>query len=123
MQRNEKDPARLSQMGAFHRAWRPCDLILTSRQKIRDRTQDLLFQRHKKYFPDTAVHLLYHPKDSRKQNFMVTIPGTNQKEELVLNVVVDVSIEAAENAVQTDEWRLGYAITVQSSQGLTIHDP
>ncbi len=43
------------------------------------------------------------------------------REELVLNDIVDVSIEAAEAAIKTDDWRLGYALTVHSSQGLTIH--
>lgn len=80
-----------------------------------------MFQRHKEHFPETPVPLLYHPKDSRKQNIMVTIPGTNNREELVLNDIVDVTIEAAETA--TDDWRLGYALTVHSTQGLTIHDP
>ena len=34
-----------------------------------------------------------------------------------------VEIEAAERAIKTDDWRLGYSITVHSSQGLTIHNP
>ena len=109
--------------GQFVQQWRPGNLILTSRQKIRDRAQQLLFQRHKEHFPDNPVPLLYHPKDSRKQNIKVGIPGTDRKEELVLNDVVDVTIEAAEQAIQTPDWRLGYALTVHSSQGLTIHDP
>ncbi|GCB74385.1 hypothetical protein scyTo_0003475 [Scyliorhinus torazame] len=109
--------------GRFLDVWKPGDLILASRQEVRDPAQELLFQRHKDHFQDTLVPLLYHPKDSRKQNIQVTIPGTNRREELVLNEVVDVSIEAAEAAIQTDDWRLGYALTVHSSQGLTIHDP
>ena len=67
--------------------------------------------------------LLYHPKDSRKHNIMVTIPGTNQKEQLVLNDIKGVTIKDAEAAIQTEDWRLGYALTVHSSQGLTIKDP
>jgi len=107
----------------FVDAWKPDDRVLTSRQKIRDRVQKLLFQRHKEHFQDTLVPLLYHPKDSRKQNIMVTIPGTDQKEELVLNDIHHVTIQAAEAAIRTDDWRLGYALTVHSSQGLTIKDP
>ena len=53
----------------------------------------------------------------------MVIPGTDHRKELVLNDVVDVTIEAAEAAIQTDDWRLGYALTVHSSQGLTIHNP
>ncbi|MEW8689306.1 MAG: hypothetical protein AB2556_26080 [Candidatus Thiodiazotropha sp.] len=54
---------------------------------------------------------------------MVTIPGTDRNEELVLNDIVSVSIEAAEVAIQTDDLALGYDLTVHSSQGLTIADP
>ena len=90
---------------------------------MRNRAQELLFRRHKEHFPDSPVPLLYHPKDSQKQNIQVTIPGTDRREELVLNDIVDVSIEAAEVAIRTDDWRLGYALTVHSTQGLTIHDP
>ena len=52
----------------FVEAWKPCDLILTSRQKVRDRAQRLLFERHEKCFPDVPVPLLYRPKDTRRQN-------------------------------------------------------
>ena len=54
---------------------------------------------------------------------MVPIPGTQCKEELVLNDVVNVEIDAAERAIKSDDWRLGYSVTVHSSQGLTIHNP
>jgi len=66
---------------------------------------------------------LYHPKDSREQNIMVTIPGTDQKAELVLNDIHHVTIQASEAAIRTDDWRLGYALTFHTSQGLTIKDP
>ena len=105
----------------FVEAWSPGDRILASRQKVRDRTQGLLFQRHKEHFPDAPVPLLYHPQDTRKQNILVTIPGTDRREELVLNDIVYVTIEAAERADM--DWRLGYALTLHSSQGLTIHAP
>ena len=87
---------------------------------MRIRAEELLFQRHKDQFSDSPVSLLYRPKDTRRQNIQVTIPGTNRREELVLNDIVDVSIEAAKAAIRTEDWRLGYAITVHSSQGLTI---
>ena len=107
----------------FVEQWRPNDLILSSRQKVRDRAQTLLCQRDKEHFAGTPVPLLYHPKDSRKQNIMVPIPGTDRSEELVLDEVVEATIEAAEAVINTDDWCVGYALTVHSSQGLTIHDP
>ncbi|MEW8689114.1 MAG: hypothetical protein AB2556_25110 [Candidatus Thiodiazotropha sp.] len=107
-------------------AWKPGDLILTSRQKVRDRAQQLLFERHEEYFPDTPVPLLYRPKDTRRQNIMVTIPGRPNQEELVLNDVVEVPLKYAREVLSGklgSDWALGYATTVHSSQGLTIADP
>jgi len=69
------------------------------------------------------VPLLYHPKDSRKENILVLIPGTQRKEDLVLNDVLKVEIDTAERAIRTDDWQLGYSVTVHSSHGLTIHNP
>ncbi|MEW8689376.1 MAG: AAA family ATPase, partial [Candidatus Thiodiazotropha sp.] len=46
----------------FMEAWKPGDLILTSRQKVRDPAQQLLFERNVEYFPYTPVPLLYRPK-------------------------------------------------------------
>jgi len=125
VQCQEMRKALLSCLGwdRFVEAWKPGDLILTSRQKVRDRVQQLLFKRHEDRFQDKKVPILYHPKDSRKQNIQVTIPGTDRREELVLNDVVNVSRKAAEAAIRTEDWRFGYALTVHSSQGLTIKDP
>jgi len=51
----------------FFEAWKPADLILTSRLKVSHQAQELLFQRHKDVWKNTPVPLLYHPKDSRKK--------------------------------------------------------
>ena len=115
----------------FVEAWKPCDLILTSRQKVRDRAQRLLFERHEEYFPDTAEPLLYRPKDTRRQNIMVTIPGPlldgrPDRQELVLNDVVEVPLKYAREVLDGkwgQDWALGYALTVHSSQGITVVDP
>ena len=115
----------------FVEAWKPCDLILTSRQKVRDRAQRLLFERHEEYFPDTSVPLLYRHKDTRRQNIMVIIPGLlldgrPDRQELVLNDVVEVPLEYAREVLDGrwgQYWALGYAITVPSSQGLTVAEP
>ena len=116
----------------FVEAWKPCYLILTSRQKVRDRAQRLLFERYEKYFPDTSVPLLYRPKDTRRQNIMVTIPGPSlldgrpDQEELILNDVVQVGLKYAREVLDGkwgQDWALGYALTVHSSQGLTVADP
>ncbi|MEW8688574.1 MAG: hypothetical protein AB2556_22400, partial [Candidatus Thiodiazotropha sp.] len=112
-------------------AWKPRDLILTSRQ-VRDRAQMLLFERHEKHFPDVPVPLLYRPMDTRRQNIMVTIPGLlvldgwPDQQKLVLNDVVEMPFQNAREVLDgkwDQDWALGYAITVHSSQGLTIADP
>ena len=75
--------------------------------------------------------LLYRPEDTRRQNIMVTIPGPSpegrsNQQELVLNDVVEVPLKYAGEVLGGmwgSDWALGYAITVHSSQGLTIADP
>lgn len=115
----------------FVKAWDPRDLILVSRKVPRDRAQQLLFERHCVANPNLPVPLLYRPKDTRRQNVMVTIPGPlhddgPDQQELVLNDVVSVSVQTAHEVLAGkwgDDWALGYAMTVHSSQGLTIEDP
>ena len=121
----------------FVQAWHPRDHVLVSRKDSRDRAQKLLFERHREVFPDEPVPLLYRPKDTRKQNVMVTIPGPiwiddgyagPDEQELVLNDVVEVSFQYAQEAIEKggkwgDHWTLGYASTIHSSMGLTIEDP
>ena len=97
---------------------------------VRNRAQKLLFGRHE-YFPDTSVPLLYRPEDTRRQNIMITIPGHSpegrpNQQELVLNDVVEVPLKYAREVVGGmwgSDWALGYAISVHSSQCLTIADP
>ena len=107
--------------------WQPRDLILVTRKAPRDQAQKLLFEHHKEAFPDELVPLLYRPRDTRLQNVLVMIPGPDMaKEELVLNDVVEVSVETAQEVFDGkwgQDWALGYALTVHSSQGLTIKDP
>ena len=107
--------------------WHPRDLILVTRKAPRDQAQKLLFEHHKEAFLDELVPLLYRPRDTRRQNVLVMIPSPDAaKEELVLNDIVQVSVETAREVLHDkwgQDWALGYAMTVHSSQGLTIEDP
>ena len=110
----------------FVEVWKPCDLILISRLKVGDRAQKLMFERHKEYFPETSVPLLYRPGDTRRQNIMVTIPGPSpegrpNQQEPVLNVV-EVPLKYAPE-VLGGMWGSDWALGFHSSQGLTIADP
>lgn len=111
--------------------WRPLDLILTSRVKFRDRAQMLLFEAHGEYIPDTSISVLYHPKDTRRQNIMVTITGPlldgrPKKQKLVLNDVVEMPLKYACGVLggnSGSDWALGYALTVHSRQGSPSQTP
>ena len=110
--------------GRFVEAWKPGDLILTSRQKVRSRVQRLLFERHEKNFSDTFVPLLYRPKDSRRQNIMVQIPGPGvpDRQELILNDVVDVPLKYVSEALDgKGEPALGSWLCHHSPLGLRSH--
>ena len=111
----------------FVDVWHPRDLLLVTRKAPRDRAQKLLFEHHKKSFPYEPVPIIYRPRDTRLQNILVPIPGPDgAEEELVLNDVVTVSVETAQEVLDGEwgkNWDLGYAMTVHSSQGLTIEYP
>jgi ATP-dependent exoDNAse (exonuclease V) alpha subunit len=82
----------------------------------------------KKKFPTLPVPLCYRPADTRRQNIEVEIPGGDTEsvriQNLVLNDIVLVTIDVVESALSMDKspWTLGYAITIHSSQGLSISD-
>ena len=85
--------------------------ILRSHQKV----QRLLFEQHTKAFPYKPVPLLYQPQDTQQQNCLVVIPGPvmldgrcNQ-EELVLNDVVEVEVEYAQE-VMDGKWGADWAL-------------
>ena len=128
MSRNTKGDYWLPRVGTIHGG---CVLILTSRLKVGNRAQNLLFERHEEYFPVTAMPLLYRPEETSRQNIMVNIPGTSpdgrpNQQECVLNDVVEVPLKYACEVLDDkwgSNWALGLAITVHSSQGLTIAGP
>ena len=75
--------------------------------------------------------LLYRPEETRRQNIIITIPGSSpegrpNQQELVLTDVVDVPLKYAREVlggIWGSDWAVRYAITVHSSQGFTIADP
>ena len=91
----------------FVNRWKPEDLIVSTRKTQRNRAQKLLYEHHKQAFPDRPVPLLYHPRVTRKQNILVTIPGIEERQELVLNAIVEVSIEAAERELARGITQIG----------------
>lgn len=65
------------------------------------------------YHMAKQLALLCYPTDSRKQNIFVAILDTDRKDQLVLNDVVKVTIEAAEAAIKTEGRRLSYSLSSQ----------
>ncbi|NPA77021.1 MAG: hypothetical protein GXN93_04700 [Candidatus Diapherotrites archaeon] len=57
---------------------------------------------------------------------LLATDGQPEQEKLVLNDVVEVSVQTAQEVLDGKwghDWALGYAITVHWSQGITIEDP
>ena len=69
--------------------------------------------------------LIYRPKDGRKQNCLVSIPGTSEKRNLVKNDIVHVPLSAVVNIEKGifPDWKLGYVLTIHTSQGMTLESP
>lgn len=114
-------------MGQVPRSLETKRFDLTSRQKVRDRAQRLLFEYQKRAFPREPVPLLFRPKYTRRQNCEVMIPSPGMRcGNLVLNDVVEVEVKYGQEVLDGKwgcDWALGYAMTVHSSQGLTICNP
>ena len=69
--------------------------------------------------------LLYRPKDTRRQNIMVTIAGPlldGRRDQQELEVPLKYARKVLDGKLGQD-WALGYAPTVHSSQGLTVASP
>ncbi len=115
-------------MNDFWILWKPDDLIIASRKIVRDELQKKLYALQKEKFPALPVPLCYRPADTRQQNIDVEIPSVDTEsvriQNLVLNDIVLVAVDVVEIALNMDKspWKLGYAITIHSSQGLTITD-
>ena len=93
------------------------------RKIIRDTLQKKLFRAHKEKFATLPVPMCYRPTDTRRLSNKIDILGQTEKQILVLNDIVSVDIIVVEDALRAKKkspWTLGYAMTIHSSQGLTI---
>ena len=82
----------------------------------------------RKEFPRHLCSSTILPQRLSAANIMVQIPGPGMpnRQEFVLNDVVDVPLKYVHEVLDGkwgQDWALGYAITVHSSQGLTVADP
>ncbi|CAG8624811.1 20545_t:CDS:2, partial [Racocetra persica] len=83
---------------------------------------------HQVKYPEIPIPLIYRPKDRRKQNCLVQIPGSSEKKELVKNDIIYLPLNTLPDKFLKDilvnkkviDWELGYAMTIHTSQGMTL---
>ncbi|CAB5296467.1 unnamed protein product [Rhizophagus irregularis] len=71
------------------------------------------------------------PRDGCKQNCLVQIPGSSEKKELVKNDIIHLPLNTLPDKFLKDvladkkviDWELGYAMTIHTSQGMTLKAP
>ncbi|CAG8484264.1 24703_t:CDS:2 [Cetraspora pellucida] len=79
-------------------------------------------QLHQIKYPEIPISLIYRPRDGRKQNCLVQIPGLSEKKELVKNDIVYLFLNTLPDKFLKDmladkkviDWELGYAMTIHT---------
>ncbi|CAG8820385.1 322_t:CDS:1, partial [Racocetra fulgida] len=105
--------------------------ILSAHRLSRRIASQKCLELHRIKYPDLPVPLIYRPRDGRKQNCLVPIPGSSEKQELVKNDIVYLPLNMLPEKFIKDilseekilDWNLGYAMTVHTSQGMTLEAP
>src|SRR5205085_5470077 len=115
----------------LEKEWTPSDRILSAHRLSRRISSQKCLELHRIKYPDLPVPLIYRPRDGRKQNCLVPIPGSSEKRELVKNDIIYLSLDALPDEFLKDmladkkviDWELGYAMTIHTSQGMTLKAP
>ncbi|CAG8832192.1 9628_t:CDS:1, partial [Racocetra persica] len=111
--------------------WTPSDRILSAHILSRRIASQKCLELHQIKYPEIPIPLIYRPRDGRKQNCLVQIPGLSEKKELVKNDIVYLSLNTLPDKFLKDmladkkviDWELGYAMTIHTSQGMTLKSP
>ncbi|RHZ44471.1 hypothetical protein Glove_724g33 [Diversispora epigaea] len=115
----------------FEAEWTPSDRILSAHRLSRKLASQICLKLHYIKYPNIPIPLIYRPRDGRKQNCLIQIPGSSDKRELVKNDIVYLSLNSLSKKFIEDmsgeekilDWDLGYAMTVHISQGMTLKAP
>jgi hypothetical protein len=115
----------------FEAEWTPSDRILSAHRLSRRLASQICLKLHYIKYPNIPIPLIYRPRDGRKQNCLIQIPGSSEKRELVKNDIVYLSLNSLSKKFIEDmsreekilDWDLGYAMTVHTSQGMTLEAP
>ncbi|CAI2196722.1 14027_t:CDS:2, partial [Funneliformis geosporum] len=76
-------------------------------------------------YPNAPIPLIYRPRDECKQNCLVQIPGSSEKNELVKNDIIHLPLNTLPDKFLKDmladkkviDWELGYAMTIHTTVG------
>ena len=68
--------------------WKPSDHILSAHLLSRRITSQKCLELHQAKYLNVLILLIYRPRDRRKQNCLVLIPGSSEKRELVKNDII-----------------------------------
>ncbi|CAG8699200.1 9200_t:CDS:2 [Racocetra persica] len=123
----------------LEKKWTLSDRILSAHRLSRRIASQKCLELHRIKYPDLPVPLIYRPGDRRKQNCLVLIPGSSEKQELVKNDIVHLPLNTfpekfikdicalALTLLLTEEkildWNLGYAMAVHTSQEIMLEAP
>ena len=72
----------------FEAEWTPSDRILSAHRFSRRLASQIYLKLHYIKYPNIPIPLIYRPRDGRKQNCLIQIPGSSEKRELVKNDIV-----------------------------------
>ncbi len=106
--------------------WKPSDRILLAHLLSRRIASQKCLELYQAKYLNVPIPLIYRPRDGRKQNCLVPIPGLSEKKELVKNDIIHLLLNTLPDKFLKDmladkkviDWELGYAMTIHISQGM-----
>ncbi|CAG8726423.1 6233_t:CDS:2, partial [Dentiscutata heterogama] len=106
----------------LEKEWTLSDRILSAHILSRRIASQKCLELHQIKYPEIPIPLIYKPRDGYKQNCL---------KELVKNDIVYLSLNTLPNKFLKDmlvdkkviDWELGYAMTIHTSQGMTLKSP
>ncbi|CAG8765447.1 16365_t:CDS:10, partial [Gigaspora margarita] len=115
----------------LEKEWSSSDRILSAHRLFRRLASQICLKLHCTKYSEIPIPLIYRPKDGCKQNCLVPIPGSSEKKELVKNDIIHLPLNTLPNKFlqgmlgkeKAIDWELEYAMTIHTSQGMTLKAP
>ena len=86
--------------------WKPLDRILSAHLLSRRIASQKCLEFHWAKYLNVPIPLIYRPRDERKQNCLVSIPGSSEKRELVKNDIIYLSLDTLPNEFLKICWQI-----------------